>query len=292
MYHIGYISAFLTTREMDKDMIDQPFPNDAPQPPTPSWTPEKQREFLEALARCGSVKASAAYVGMSREGAYRLRRRQEGRAFDRAWDAALIHARDLYAETLLETGLHGWTETVWYHGEEVGERTRFSAGLLLAALARLDAKADGLDLAGEPAREAAADFDAMIEAIGEGDDCSAMLEAQDRAAQTRRAPPRNPYMAGSSDDELLNRLEMFQERERIAAMAPEDVDTSDLDPYEADDWDDLQWARAERSGMMDQPGFWEKANPDGCEDDDRDDDDCNDGSDDWNGPGEDGPSFH
>jgi len=268
-------------------MTDQPPANDAPHHPSPRWTPEKQRTFLEALARCGSVKASAAYVGMSRESAYRLRRRQEGRAFDRAWDAALIHARDLYAETLLETGLNGWTETVWYHGEEVGERTRFSPGLLLAALARLDAKADGLDLAGEPVREAAADFDAMVEAIGAGDDCSAMLEAQDRTAQTRRAPPQNPCKSGLSDDELLNRLEMFQERERIAAMAPEDVDTSDLDPYEADDWDDLQWARAERSGMMDQPGFWEKANPDGYNDDDPDD-----GSDDWNGPGEEGPSFH
>ncbi|MEH6660299.1 MAG: hypothetical protein V7679_01510 [Parasphingorhabdus sp.] len=268
-------------------MTDQPPATDAPHHPSPRWTPEKQRTFLEALARCGSVKASAAYVGMSRESAYRLRRRQVGRAFDRAWDAALIHARDLYAETLLETGLNGWTETVWYHGEEVGERTRFSPGLLLAALARLDAKADGLDLAGEPMREAAADFDAMVEAIGEGDDCSAMLEAQDRAAQTRRAPPPKPCKSGLSDDELLNRLEMFQERERIAAMAPEDVDTSDLDPYEADDWDDLQWARAERSGMMDQPGFWEKANPDGYNDDDRDD-----GADDWNGPGEDGPSFH
>jgi len=270
------------------NMDNQSFPTDYPANPTPSWTPEKQREFLEALARCGSVKASAAYVGMSREGAYRLRRRQEGRAFDRAWDAALIHARDLYAETLLETGLNGWTETVWYHGEEVGERTRFSPGLLLAALARLDAKADGLDLAGEPVREAAADIDAMVEASGEGDDCSDMLAAQDRAAQTRRSPPPNPYMAGLSDEELLARLEMFQERERIATMAPEDVDTSDLDPYEADDWDDLQWARAERSGMMDEPGFWEKANPEGYDDDNDDD---------WDVPGENAPdkpdpSFH
>ncbi|ATW02790.1 hypothetical protein [Sphingorhabdus sp. YGSMI21] len=268
-------------------MIDQPHATDVPHQPAPRWTPEKQREFLEALARCGSVKSSAAFVGMSRESAYRLRRRQEGRAFDRAWDAALIHARDLYAETLLETGLNGWTETVWYHGEEVGERTRFSPGLLLAALARLDAKADGLDLAGEPVREAAADFDTMVEAIGEGDDCAAMLEAQDRAAQARRAPPPNPYRTEASDEELLERLEMFHERELIAAMAPEDVDTSDLDPYEADDWDDLQWARAERSGMMDQPGFWEKANPEGY-----DDDDHFDGSDDWGGPDKKGPSFH
>lgn len=269
-------------------MTSQSSPTDPPLSPTPSWTPEKQRKFLEALARCGSVKAAAAFVGMSREGAYRLRRRDDGRAFARAWNAALIHARDLFEETLLDTGLCGWTETVWYHGEEVGERARFSPGLLLAALARLDAKADGLDLAGEAVREAAANFDEMVAAIGEGDDCAAMLEAQDRAAQARRSPPPSPYMAELSDAALLARLEMFQERERIATMAPEDVDTSDLDPYEADDWDDLQWARAERSGMMDEPGFWEKANPEG--DDDGDDDD-------WDLPGENGPdkagtSFH
>ena len=124
----------------------------------------------------------------------------------------------------------------------------------------------------------------MVAAIGEGEDCAAMLDAQDRAAQARRAPPPNAYMAELTDDELFSRLEMFRERERIAATAPEDVDTSDLDHYEADDWDDLQWARTERSGMMDEPGVWEKANPDGY------DDDCG-------VPGEDGPdktgqSFH
>ena len=254
---------------------------DLPLSPQPSWTPERQREFLEALARCGSVKSAAAYVGMSREGAYRLRRRQEGRAFDRAWDAALIHSRDLYAESLLDKGLNGWDETVWYHGEEVGERTRFSPGLLLAALARLDAKADGLDLAGEPAREAAADFDAMVEAIGRGEDCADMLEAQDRAANARRRPPRRYGIAQLTDEEMLARLEMFQECERIALTPPEDIDTSDLDPCEAEQWDDLQWARAERSGMMEEPGFWEKADPEGLDDDD-----------DWDGSEEQGRSFH
>ncbi|MEH6790440.1 hypothetical protein [Parasphingorhabdus sp.] len=249
-------------------MICEPETNDFSYP-QPSWTPEKQRSFLEALARCGSVKAAAAYVGMSREGAYRLRRRQEGRAFDRAWDAALIHARDLFAETLLDTGLHGWTETVWYHGEEVGERTRFSPGLLLAALARLDARADGMDIAGDVAREAAADFDAMVEAIGEGQDCTAMLDEQDQAARARRSCSQPVGMAGLSERELMDRLVMNEERARIAAMNPQDIDISDLDPAEANDWDDLQWARAEYSGMMSEPDFWDKVP---LEDEDYDDD--------------------
>tara|TARA_R110002126_G_scaffold3111_7_gene17074 strand:- start:31401 stop:32237 length:837 start_codon:yes stop_codon:yes gene_type:complete len=275
--------SYFTIRKNDV-MHTDPF-DDLPPSPQPSWTAEKQREFLEALARCGSVKASAAYVGMSREGAYRLRRRQEGRAFDRAWDAALIHARDLYAETLLETGLHGWTETVWYHGEEVGERTRFSPGLLLAALARLDAKAEGIDMAGEAAREAAADFDAMVEAIGEGDDCAEMLARQDETARARRTFVSGRSRSGPSDEELLARLEMCQERERIERTPPEDIDTSDLDPCKAEEWDDLQWARAERSGMMDEPDFWEKVAPEGL-DDDGDEDDARD----W--PDPDSRPFH
>lgn len=241
-------------------MTTQSSPNDLPLSPTLSWTPEKQRTFLEALARCGSVKSAAALAGMSREGAYRLRRRDEGQAFARAWDAALIHARDLFAETLLDTGLNGWTETVWYHGEEVGERSRFSPGLLLAALARLDAKADGLDMAGDAAREAAADFDEMVEAIGEGKDCTALLDQQDKAAQAKRAPG---ALAGTDNRELAKRITLQHEHDRIAATAPEDIDTSDLDPVEADDWDDLQWARAERSGMTGEPGFWAKADSDG-----------------------------
>ncbi len=266
-------------------MNHQPCTNDIPPSAQPSWTPEKQREFLEALARCGSVKAAAAYVGMSREGAYRLRRRQEGRAFDRAWEAALIHARDLYAETLLETGLHGWTETVWYHGEEVGERTRFSPGLLLAALARLDARAEGIDMAGAPAREAAADFDAMVEAIGRGDDCAAMLARQDEAARARHTFDSRGSRSGPSDEELFARLEMCHERDRIARTPPEDIDTSDLDPYDAENWDDLQWARAERSGMMDEPEFWEKVDPEGYDGDDE-------GEDRRDQPDPDARSFH
>lgn len=225
--------------------------------PAPRWTPEKQGKFLEALARCGSVKAAAAFVGMSRESAHRLRRRNqgrdEGRAFSRAWDAALIHARDLYAEEVLEKGLNGWAETVWYHGEPVGERQRVSVPLLLAALARLDAKADECDLAGNPARAAATEFDEMVEAISQGSDCAEMLEEQDQAGEPEAAPN---SISGIGNDELMLRLREKQEREQIAATAPEDIDTSDLAPDDAADWGEMQWERAMRSGMSDDPDFW------------------------------------
>lgn len=57
---------------------------------------------------------------------------------------------------------------------------------------------------------------------------------------------------------MIEQLKTRQERERIDALAPEDVDISDLDPAAAETWDDMQWYRAERSGMMGEPGIWEK----------------------------------
>ena len=57
------------------------------------WTPQVKCGFLEALARCGNVRDAAAFVSMSREGAYKLRRRD--RAFALAWEGALVQARKL-----------------------------------------------------------------------------------------------------------------------------------------------------------------------------------------------------
>ncbi len=164
-----------------------------------------------------------------------------------------LRPRELYAEEVLEKGLNGWAEPVWYHGEEVGERQRFSVPLLLAALARLDAKADECDLAGHPARAAAAEFDEMVEAISQGSDCAAMLAEQDQTGQ----PLEESFSFGGIDnDELMARLREQREREQIAATAPEDIDISDLDPDDAADWGEMQWERAMRSGMSDDPDFW------------------------------------
>ncbi|MBV9930442.1 MAG: hypothetical protein JO013_05815 [Alphaproteobacteria bacterium] len=45
------------------------------------WTPERQRLFIHALALCGSVTLASLAAGMSRETAYRLRRRRGGESF-------------------------------------------------------------------------------------------------------------------------------------------------------------------------------------------------------------------
>jgi len=67
------------------------------------WTAERQLRFLDALASTRSIAKAAAFAGMSREGAYRLRDRTEGTLFALLWDRALapdpgpreVHSRAL-----------------------------------------------------------------------------------------------------------------------------------------------------------------------------------------------------
>lgn len=56
------------------------------------WTVERQADFIGTLAETRSVLAAARAVSMSRESAYRLRRRPGAAGFAAAWDIALGHA--------------------------------------------------------------------------------------------------------------------------------------------------------------------------------------------------------
>jgi hypothetical protein len=66
------------------------------------WTPERQLRFLDALAHTRSATKAAAFAGMSRESAYRLRSRSGG-LFALLWDRALepdlpsseVHSREM-----------------------------------------------------------------------------------------------------------------------------------------------------------------------------------------------------
>ncbi|MEI4509149.1 hypothetical protein WBQ88_15465 [Sphingopyxis sp. CCNWLW253] len=58
-------------------------PATIPAPGSYHWTPRLQRDFLEAFATNGSVKISAAKVGMSPSAVYQLKQRPEGAAFSR-----------------------------------------------------------------------------------------------------------------------------------------------------------------------------------------------------------------
>lgn len=123
------------------------------------WTPARQTQFLDHLAHDGSVRAACARVGMSREAAYRLRRREA--LFARGWDAALVQARAVSAEALASRALDGIEEEIWYRGERVGTRRKYDSRLLLAHMARIDKIAENSD-----SKEDAGRFDEILAVIG------------------------------------------------------------------------------------------------------------------------------
>jgi|SRR5690606_15886817 len=63
------------------------------QPPKrDGWNPARRRQFLKSLATTANVRSACMSVGLSRQAAYQLRKRDP--AFARAWDSALQRARD------------------------------------------------------------------------------------------------------------------------------------------------------------------------------------------------------
>jgi len=123
------------------------------------WTEARTTQFLNHLAVEGSVRGACGRVGMSREAAYKLRRRDA--LFARAWNAALLLAREAGAEVLENRAIHGVEEEVWYRGELVGTRRKYDSRLLLAHMARLDKIAEDEVAAGDAAR-----FDELLATIG------------------------------------------------------------------------------------------------------------------------------
>ena len=108
----------------------------APAEPHTVFSPRRQAEFLQSLQLFGNVRLAARAARVSAQTAYRARRGSA--AFARAWDSALLAARDQAEQVLADRALNGWEEAVFYHGEEVARRRRYSDRLLLAHLARLD----------------------------------------------------------------------------------------------------------------------------------------------------------
>ena len=98
------------------------------------WTPERQRDFLEQLARIGVVSAAAGAVGMSAKSAYALRKRRGAESFVAAWDAALGEGRGRALGLAIERALNGTVTPILYRGRHVGIRRTFDNRLVIAAL--------------------------------------------------------------------------------------------------------------------------------------------------------------
>ena len=96
------------------------------------WTEEKQRRFIEVLADTGLVSAAAKAVGMSREGANRLRRSPHGAAFARAWDSARHHSGGVIEDVAFERALEGVEHNVYDEwGEVVATKRVYNDRLLI-----------------------------------------------------------------------------------------------------------------------------------------------------------------
>jgi hypothetical protein len=104
------------------------------------WTRARKAIFLDTLANNGNVRAACKRVGLSREAAYRLRRRDP--LFARIWAAAMVKAHDHSIEVLADRAIEGIEEPIYHRGELIGTRRKYDTRLLLAYIARLDKAAD------------------------------------------------------------------------------------------------------------------------------------------------------
>jgi hypothetical protein len=98
------------------------------------WTPERQRAFIKALARTGSVSHAAAEINMAKEGAYQLRLHPQGESFRKAWDAALDFGVQRLEDIALERAINGVLEPVFGRDGQIGERRRYNDYLLMFLL--------------------------------------------------------------------------------------------------------------------------------------------------------------
>lgn len=212
----GRVTSQVNHRVESEQALPQPLPQaggeievtlSAAPPGGHSFTPLLIARFLEHLSRSGNVRAAALAAGVSQQTAYVRRRRDP--AFAAGWEAALLHARAAAEQVLAERAIMGTTETIWYRGEAVGQRQRFDARLLLAHLARLDARAAK---ASPAIHRLAEEFDDMLFALGEGEAPAeaACLPDPERASYIeecegqalRRFHEENPEPDQDADDEL------------------------------------------------------------------------------------------
>ena len=158
------------------------------------WNPQKQRGFCEILAESGRVDRAAHAVGMTRESAYRLRRRADGRAFALAWDAALLLARQRLIDEAYELAFEGSVERHYVDGALKVEKRKRDPKSLLAVIERLGAQSA---LGSEPVKAVAQDFEAFLDCLE--------YDAQHRADEAVRFFSASATRADSATKPLLTR---------------------------------------------------------------------------------------
>lgn len=99
------------------------------------WTPQRQTEFIAALADCGVVEEAAHAVNMSVKSCYRLRRAPGAGNFAAAWDAAIHNASKRLLNLAFDRAINGSNEPVFdKEGRRVGRRMKTNDRLLMFLL--------------------------------------------------------------------------------------------------------------------------------------------------------------
>jgi len=120
---------------VDADPVDTPNPALAFDPVDvrarfDGWTPDRQREFVEALADCGVAREAAARVGMSEQSVARLRRRGDAGSFAAACEVAVRIATRRLRSIAFERAVEGTIKRHYYHGELKAEERVYDNRLL------------------------------------------------------------------------------------------------------------------------------------------------------------------
>ncbi len=101
-------------------------------------TPEKQREYVEALADTGLVREAAARIGISEQAINRVRRRSDARDFDRACEAAQMFGARRLRSIAWERAIEGTLKGHYYHGELVSQERVYDNRLLIYLLGKTE----------------------------------------------------------------------------------------------------------------------------------------------------------
>jgi hypothetical protein len=101
-------------------------------------TPQKQREYVEALADTGVAREAAARIDVSEQAINRVRRRADARDFDRACEAAHVFGARRLRSIAYERAIEGTLKGHYYHGELVSQERVHDNRLLIYLLGKTE----------------------------------------------------------------------------------------------------------------------------------------------------------
>lgn len=121
-------------------------PDFAPAHPRPrwdGWTPERQAQFIQALAESACVADACRAVGMSERSAYALRARADAISFRNAWETALDYGVRRLSDAALSRAINGVAVPVFFRGEQIGEKRHYDERLAMFLLRYRDPRRYG-----------------------------------------------------------------------------------------------------------------------------------------------------